>query len=161
MPITPSRMPFFDHIAELRRRIIIVAVTIIVGSMVLYTWGWDIFNFIMAPHHSAARRARSGRYSPRSASSACGSRWRSTPRSSSAGPIIIWQVMAFFLPALKPKERRYVVPTFIALVVLFIAGVTFCYIDHPGARRSRGSSRRVRDTSVSRRTPASTSTASS
>jgi sec-independent protein translocase protein TatC len=42
-------------------------------------------------------------------------------------PIIIWQVMAFFLPALKPKERRYVVPTFIAMVLLFLGGLAFCY----------------------------------
>ena len=35
MPITPQRMPFFDHIAELRRRIVVIAVTLLVGSMVL------------------------------------------------------------------------------------------------------------------------------
>ena len=29
-------------------------------------------------------------------------------------PIIIWQVMAFFLPALKEKERAYILPTFAA-----------------------------------------------
>ncbi|MDP2232242.1 MAG: twin-arginine translocase subunit TatC, partial [Actinomycetota bacterium] len=42
-------------------------------------------------------------------------------------PILIWQVLAFFLPALKPKERRYFVPTFIAAVLLFVAGNWFCY----------------------------------
>ena len=29
MPITPKRMPFFDHIAEFRRRIVVIAVTIV------------------------------------------------------------------------------------------------------------------------------------
>jgi sec-independent protein translocase protein TatC len=43
-------------------------------------------------------------------------------------PIIIWQVMAFFLPALKPKERRYVVPTFLAMLLLFIVGIAFSYV---------------------------------
>jgi Tat protein translocase TatC len=42
-------------------------------------------------------------------------------------PIIIWQVMAFFLPALKPKERKWIVPTFAAMVILFAAGVTFAH----------------------------------
>lgn len=42
-------------------------------------------------------------------------------------PVIIWQAMAFFLPALKPKERKWFVPTFIAMLVLFVMGVVFCY----------------------------------
>ena len=42
-------------------------------------------------------------------------------------PIIIWQVMAFFLPALKPNERRWIVPTFASMVVLFAGGVTFAH----------------------------------
>ncbi len=42
-------------------------------------------------------------------------------------PIIIWQVMAFFLPALKANERRWLIPTFIAMVVLFVGGVVFAH----------------------------------
>jgi sec-independent protein translocase protein TatC len=42
-------------------------------------------------------------------------------------PIILWQILAFFLPALRPKERKYVIPTFFALVIFFAAGVAFCY----------------------------------
>lgn len=120
-------MPFFDHIAELRRRIIIVALVLIVGSMGLYTWGWQIFGFVMAPIQPLLPK---------------GMEWQIFTPFGTFGlrftvafyaaivvgsPIILWQIMAFFLPALKPKERRYVVPTFAALVVLFIAGVTFCY----------------------------------
>ncbi|MBA4370349.1 MAG: twin-arginine translocase subunit TatC, partial [Coriobacteriaceae bacterium] len=44
-----------------------------------------------------------------------------------ASPVITWQVMAFFLPALRPNERRWVVPTFFAMVVLFVTGMAFCY----------------------------------
>ena len=49
MPITPQRLPFFDHIAELRRRIVVIAVTVLVLSMALYTWGWQIYDFVLAP----------------------------------------------------------------------------------------------------------------
>ena len=42
-------------------------------------------------------------------------------------PIIIWEVLAFFLPALKPKERRWVVPTVAAMVLLFFLGMVFCF----------------------------------
>ena len=42
-------------------------------------------------------------------------------------PITLWQILAFFLPALKPKERKWFVPTFIAALCLFIGGTVFCY----------------------------------
>lgn len=42
-------------------------------------------------------------------------------------PVILWQLLAFFLPALKPKERKWFVPTFAIGVFLFIFGTLFCY----------------------------------
>lgn len=42
-------------------------------------------------------------------------------------PIIIYETLAFFLPALKPKERRWFMWTFVAALLLFLAGVAFCY----------------------------------
>ena len=33
--------------------------------------------------------------------------------------MIIWQILGFFLPALKPNERRWVVPTVLAATALF------------------------------------------
>jgi sec-independent protein translocase protein TatC len=42
-------------------------------------------------------------------------------------PIWIWQILAFFLPALKDNERKWVLPTFGAGVILFIVGTVFCY----------------------------------
>jgi len=35
--------------------------------------------------------------------------------------------MAFFLPALKSNERKWVLPTFFSGVTLFVIGVVFCY----------------------------------
>ena len=43
-------------------------------------------------------------------------------------PVILWQILAFFLPALKPSERKWFVPTFAAAVSLFIFGTIFCYL---------------------------------
>ena len=42
-------------------------------------------------------------------------------------PMIIWQILAFFLPALRPNERKWVVPTVLASTVLFFLGAVFCY----------------------------------
>jgi len=119
-------MPFFDHIAELRRRITIIAVTILGGSMILYAWGWQIFDFVLAPITPLIGPMKWQIFTP---FATFGLRFTVAFYASLVfgAPIIIWQAMAFFLPALKPKERRYIIPTFAALVVLFVAGVAFCY----------------------------------
>lgn len=126
MPITPKRMPFFDHIAELRQRLAIIAAVLVVGSSALYAWGWNIYDFVMAPITPLLHGQHWVVLSPWGP---FGQRFTVAFYASIVlgSPIIIWQVMAFFLPALKPKERKYVIPTFIAMILLFALGVFFCY----------------------------------
>ena len=42
--------------------------------------------------------------------------------------LLYTSILAFFLPALKPKERKWFVPTFGAAVALFVFGTVFCYL---------------------------------
>jgi sec-independent protein translocase protein TatC len=42
-------------------------------------------------------------------------------------PVVLYQVYAFVLPAFSPSERRVATPMLLAIPVLFIAGVVFCY----------------------------------
>ena len=122
---TPNRMPFFDHIAELRRRIVVIAVTLLVAGDGALHWGWQIYYFVMAPVLPLLD-LKPQVFTP---FGTFGLRFQVAFYAAIVvgSPIIIWQFMAFFLPALKAKERRYVVPTFATAAVLFLAGVAFCY----------------------------------
>lgn len=119
-------MPFLEHFGELRRRLAVIAALVIVGSASLYWWAPQIYDFFMSPimpifgdtklvflgpFEGFTLRFKVALY----ATLVLGS------------PIIIWQVLAFFLPALKTRERRWVIPTFAAMVVLFAVGVYFCH----------------------------------
>jgi sec-independent protein translocase protein TatC len=42
-------------------------------------------------------------------------------------PLILYQAYTFLLPALKPTERRFVLPFLVLVPALFIAGVVFSY----------------------------------
>src|SRR4051794_9001295 len=42
-------------------------------------------------------------------------------------PVILYQLYAFLLPALKPTEKRVILPFLLLVPVLFIAGVVFSY----------------------------------
>jgi sec-independent protein translocase protein TatC len=126
MPIGPKRLPITEHLRELRYRLIIIAIVVLVGSVVMYFPAPYFYNLVMAPiqhifgdqplvvlnpFETFTLRFRAALY----ATLVIGS------------PIIIWQIMAFFLPALKPKERKWIVPTFASMAVLFAAGVIFAH----------------------------------
>jgi sec-independent protein translocase protein TatC len=42
-------------------------------------------------------------------------------------PFLLYFIGQFLLPALTPREKRFIAPIFAAGTVLFIVGVTFCY----------------------------------
>jgi len=119
-------MPFLSHLDELRRRLSIIAIVVIVGSMGLYYWGWDIYQIIMAPVLEVLGDKMPVVFGPFEAFTL---KFKVALYGTLiiGSPIIIWQVMGFFLPALKPKEQRYVIPTFLVMVLLFALGVAFCY----------------------------------
>lgn len=119
-------MPFLNHLDELRRRLAIIAVVVIVGSMGLYYWGWEIYAIFMAPVLNVLGDKLPAVFGPFEAFTL---KFKVALYGTLiiGSPVIIWQVMGFFLPALKPKEQRYVIPTFLVMVLLFAAGVAFCY----------------------------------
>jgi sec-independent protein translocase protein TatC len=42
-------------------------------------------------------------------------------------PLLLYQVYAFVIPALKPQEKRVAVPVMVAAPLLFVGGVAFAY----------------------------------
>ena len=49
MPIGPKKMPFLNHLAELRQRLLVIAVTIGVASLVCYPFTQGIVNWLFEP----------------------------------------------------------------------------------------------------------------
>ena len=120
-------MAFFEHLGELRRRLTVVAAVLFGLTIIFYVFGSSQFvTFILNPILP---------FVP-------GHKWYildplegMTLRFTSAfvlaiivgSPVITYHSFGFFLPALKPNERKYVVPTSIAAAVLFIMGMAFCF----------------------------------
>lgn len=126
MPIGPARMPLFDHLSELRMRLVRILVCLAVAVCVFYLASPTISDFLIAPISG---------YLPDSLVAltpfeAFAQRFKLAFWASIVAcmPVILWQILAFFLPALKPNERKWFVPTFAAAVALFIFGTVFCYL---------------------------------
>jgi len=120
-------MPFMLHLDELRKRLFVVVGVLSVAMIVLYFFTEPIYAFVVGPVVSILQGAKPiaiGVLDPMTVKFGL-ALWSAVVLCS---PLISWQVMAFLLPALRPNERRWVLPTFFAMVVLFIGGVVFCYL---------------------------------
>lgn len=125
MPIGPARMPFMHHLDELRKRLTLVVAVVLVLIVVMYAFSEPIYRFITMPvaDLTGDKAVTLRVFDPMMVRFKVGT-FAAVLISS---PLIIWQAMAFFLPALKTRERKWVVPTFLVMVALFVAGAAFCY----------------------------------
>ncbi len=133
MPIGPARMPLMDHLGELRMRLVRIVVCVFIAVCVFYLSAPIMGQFLLLPIAD---------YLPFNPENGYVNLVALDPFEAFAvrfeiafffsliatSPVILWQLLAFFLPALKPKERKWFVPTFIAAVILFILGTVFCYM---------------------------------
>ena len=119
-------MPLLDHLGELRRRLTIVVVSVIVCALIVYFATPTLIELMIGQIEAAMRGAE---LVVMSVLGGFTIRFKVALFFSViiCSPIIIWEVLAFFLPALKPKERRWVVPTVAAMVLLFFLGMVFCF----------------------------------
>ncbi len=126
MPIGPARMPLFDHLGELRRRVTIIVVSVLVAAIVVYFATPALIDLMVDQIREAMR---GGQLTVMTALGGFTIRFKVACFFAViiCTPIIIWEIMAFFLPALKPSERKWVVPTVAAMVFLFFLGMVFCY----------------------------------
>lgn len=119
-------MPFLAHMDELRKRMFVIVGALLVTSIIMYF----LTDYVMAWLLFPVRASLTGPplvFDPLEAMTVrfMLAFWSSVILMS---PLITWEVMAFFLPALKPKERKWVLPTFFAMVLLFAVGVAFAYL---------------------------------
>lgn len=120
-------MPFLDHMAELRKRLAVVVLALLASSIVLYFFTPQIYALVTRPVASlldGGRPTAIGWLEPMTVRFGL-ALWASVVVCS---PLIAWQVLAFLMPALRPEERKWALPTFVAMVVLFAIGVAFCYL---------------------------------
>ncbi len=119
-------MPFLKHLDELRKRIFLVIGVLTVVTIGAYFFTDQIMSFLLEPVKGSMGGLPPAVFDPLEAMTLrfVLSFWTALVVCS---PVIIWQSMAFLLPALKQKERRWLIPTFIAATVLFVGGAVFAY----------------------------------
>lgn len=116
-----------EHIAELRSRLIKVAIAVLVGSVVGFIFNEQILEFLVEPYLVTEPDATLNFFRPGEAFSIVMkvSLWAGAVL---ASPVILYQVWAFVSPALTPREKRWAIPLTGVFVALFIGGMAVGYV---------------------------------
>ncbi|OWZ83956.1 twin-arginine translocase subunit TatC [Natranaerobius trueperi] len=115
-----GNMTFFQHIGELRQRIIWTILTLLVTMALGFTVSEQILDFLMEP-------AEKLHYTEPAEAFLTQLKIAIVAGIVIGSPVILYNIIAFILPALNKKEKRYLFISLPFALILFIVGVSFGY----------------------------------
>jgi sec-independent protein translocase protein TatC len=134
----PESMTVGGHLAELRRRVLVTGLTLVVTCSVAFVIYPQILHWLQAPYCSVSRRCALYVTGPLDGLS-LRIHIAGYAGAFMASPVILWQVWRFVTPGLHKKEKRYAVPFVAASLILFSAGASLALVSLPHALRFLGS----------------------
>jgi sec-independent protein translocase protein TatC len=129
-PRSPDgQMPVLDHLAELRRRILISIAAVVLAGVVVFFLSNQIIEFLTTYYEDATNGQRDALIftGPTDA-------FLTRLKVATYGgivlalPVWLYQLWRFVTPGLNPKERRYAVPFVISAIVLFVLGAFVAFL---------------------------------
>jgi len=122
-------MGFFDHLEELRRRLIVCLVAVFAAFLVCWYWAPQLFEIVAAPVRKVLPPGQNLAYTTLAEPFMLYFRVAMLAGVIVASPVILWQLWLFVAPALYRHERRWIWPFLIASVFLFVCGCVFGYVE--------------------------------
>ena len=126
--MSQQELTILQHLGELRRRVFISVVALIVGSAVSFAFFRQMIEILVRP----ARDLQTGAVGQLVFTEVTELLGISIKVSFLAGfilafPVILYQVIMFVAPGLNPREKRYLLAFLPGAMIAFIAGVAFAY----------------------------------
>ncbi len=141
--MTDDKMPFTEHLSELRKRILVSLAALLVGFLVSFNYSEQIFEVLILPlkseisfstHHPFVSLIPSKIKNPSLVFLAPAEAfWMHLKVSFVAGlvlslPVILHQFWKFISPGLLLKEKKYIGPFVVSASLLFLVGALFCFL---------------------------------
>jgi sec-independent protein translocase protein TatC len=116
-------MTVVEHLAELRRRLMICIVAVAIGAVVVFIFFSPIVSWFIKFYEDATDGHRR-HFIFTGPVDAFATRLKVATYGGIvlAAPVWLWELWRFVTPGLNPKEKRYAVPFLISSVVLFMFG---------------------------------------
>lgn len=121
-----TEMTFVEHLDELRKRIVYSAIILLIGTSICYIFFKPLIEFIKWPLPTDLKNTQLAVFGImqifliRFKLAVIGGFVLTSP-------FIIYQIIAFFSPALKERERKYAFMLLPFMVLLFIGGAAFAF----------------------------------
>jgi sec-independent protein translocase protein TatC len=122
-------MPVLDHLAELRRRIVISLVAVVLGGIIVFFFSNAIIEFLVTYYEEATEGNRNALIFLGPADA-----FLTRLKVATYGgivlalPVWLYQLWRFITPGLNPKEKRYAVPFVASAIVLFALGAFVAFL---------------------------------
>lgn len=121
-------MSVFDHLAELRTRVVRSILAVVVFFVAAFAFADPILLFLREPLLAALPTGvNSLHFTGPLDVFLVNIRVAVLVGVVAACPVWLYQFWKFFEPALYPRERRYILPFIVVSVALFFAGISFCF----------------------------------
>ena len=133
-------MTLFEHLAELRTRIIVSLVAVIAGGIVVWFFYDPVIRFMLHPYreyalHHPSKDISHGQLVATGPLEGFTTRLKVSMYGgiALATPVIFWELWRFITPGLYKNEKRYIIPFVSAAVALFAGGVATALVVFPKA----------------------------
>ncbi|MGE5842249.1 MAG: twin-arginine translocase subunit TatC, partial [Deltaproteobacteria bacterium] len=122
-----GKMPFTEHLAELRKRLIISFIGIGVGFAIAYSFKESLFVLLMQPLKSAMNPGQKLIYTGLPEAFFVYIEVSFFGGILFAAPLILFQMWLFIAPGLYKNERKFLLPLLVLSCFFFAGGVLFGY----------------------------------
>ena len=118
-----GRMTVFEHLGELRRRLIICIVAVAVAATIVFIVAPEIISFLVTFYKNATNGSRNALVFT-GPLDAFATRLKIAMYGGIvlASPVWLFQMWRFITPGLNPNEKKYAIPFIVSSIVLFIMG---------------------------------------
>lgn len=131
-PEADVRMTIWEHLAELRGRVVKSGIAVALGATVVWTFKDNVLGALVRPYE-ILWKARFPNIPLELQTLAPADAFVNYMQMSIVGgivvgiPVIFYQLWSFISPGLYAREKKYVVPFVLFSTILFLAGVSFAY----------------------------------
>lgn len=118
-----KELSLMQHLAELRTRLMITSFGVLIATVIAFVFAKDIILALEAPAHLGKPLQL---ISPTEGFTTY-MRVSLFTGIALAMPVILYEIYAYVDPALRPKERRFLLTLGPFVLLLFVGGMAFCY----------------------------------
>jgi sec-independent protein translocase protein TatC len=124
-----NKMPLFEHLEELRTRLLICCLAVGTGFVVCYFFSSRIFEILMKPWIEAMPPGQPAKliYTAPHEAFFVYMKVSFIAGTILAAPVILWQIWKFVAPGLYENEKKYMLPVILFSSSCFVGGVLFGY----------------------------------